>query len=76
MSLTERERAVLKDVVELHEAHGSVVMHGRMNELDRQAVDSLAVGGLVEVRPTRKDQPRDERLVVPTTKGHRHYVGV
>lgn len=71
MPLTTREADVLHDIVKLHEGRGGVVVHSTMARAEREAVQSLTLKGLVELRRTRKDTPDDRRIVVPTAHARR-----
>jgi hypothetical protein len=71
MPLTKQEADVLRDVVQLHEADGRVIVHGRVLGDERAAIESLVVKGLLELRRTEKGTPDDARLVVPTPVGRR-----
>jgi hypothetical protein len=71
MPLTEREADVLRDVVQLHEVDGRLIVHDRMRQPELDALSGLVAKGLVELRRTSKDTPPGQLLVVPTPVGRR-----
>lgn len=71
MTLTPHEADVLRDVIELVDAHGSVAVHRNIAEADREAINGLFVKGYVDLMRTHKEAPDDERKVVPTARGRR-----
>ena len=74
-TLTERQREVLRDIVELHELHGGVEVHANVKPEEREIIQWLFVEGLVDVRPLVRGATDDQTVVVPTAKGRRMHVG-
>lgn len=69
--LSETEWSVLRDVTELHEAGGHVLLTSGIKPDELEAVGALVLRGLLEIRATAKNQGYDERRVVPTAVGRR-----
>jgi len=69
--LSELEWTVLRDITEMHEHYGHVNVHRNMKEEEREAIGTLVLKGLLEIRATAKEQGYDDRRVVPTPVGRR-----
>lgn len=73
-SLTTPEFDLLRDIVELHEQHGTLTMHGNMKPEERELIASLVLKGMVELRVLTGQTkafaiPVEQRTVVPTPVG-------
>jgi hypothetical protein len=73
-TLTAAQQTLLQDIVDMHEKHGTVELHGNMAAAEQQIVTELSLRGLLEVRPTAKGMPMDRRIVVPTPVGRSYLV--